>query len=159
LAQSSDLRMQKPYASRIYPMSFALAALFSAAMIAMVTHTALLESSGLPLEQEPDLERIAVQVQGTISFAILLNCLVLFLQCFFFSKVERKSVGKATSFIVWTYILSFAVWLNYAMFYVLAGYCPWFPVTLILFAPVYLLVMGLFLLRKSRITLNQGQEL
>jgi len=150
--------MQKSHGNTIYPTSFALAALFSAAMIAMVTYTALLESSGLPLEQEPDLERIATHVQWTISFAILLNCLALSLQCFFFSKVERKSVGKATGFVIWTYILSFAVWLNYAMFYVLAGYYPWFPVTLILLAPIYLLVMGLLFLRKSRITLNQYQE-
>ncbi len=126
------------------------ATVFSAAMVALVMNTVILTSSTLTLDQEIYLAHVTEEVDWTISFAILLNCSVLLLQYFLFQKLKRNITRTTTTPITWTYIISFLVWLNYAMYHVLAGQYSTFSVVLMVFSPIYLLAWVLCFYRKSR---------
>jgi len=135
----------------IYPVTALMATIFSAAMVAIVMNFVILESSTLTLDQEAYLANLTEQVDWTIPFAILLNCLILILQYFFFPKSKQEIAARSpTTSITWTYILSFLVWLNYAMYHVLAGQYSLFSVALVVFSPIYLLAWVLCFYRKSR---------
>ena len=135
----------------IYPVTALMATIFSAAMVALVMNFVILESSTLTLNREAYLARVTEQVDGTIPFAILLNCFILILQYCFLPKSKQEVAAKRpTTSITWTYILSFLVWLNHAMYHVLAGQYSIFSVVLMVFSPIYLLAWVLCFYRKSR---------
>lgn len=108
-----------------YPIAFFVAVVFSVAVIASVTNTVVFESYGLTFEQELYLEYIRKEVERLIPPAIALDCVVLLLEYKFLSRLsKRMEIEKAIDFTIGTYIITFALWLSYAMFHGLSGEYP-----------------------------------
>ena len=151
------MRITRLRAHAIYPVTFIVAALFSVVAIAVVTGVAVFESSGFTFEQAIYLEHIAEEVEYTMPFAIMLNCLALFLQYVSLSKLNgRREVERAIDFSIGTYLLASLVWLSYSMFHVLSGPYLQLPVLLMWLSPVYMLICGLFFFKESRRALSRG---
>jgi hypothetical protein len=128
----------------------------SATAVALVTDLVLFESSGFTFERELYLDHITEEVELTIPFAILLNSMFLYLQYSFLPRIrERRGLERAIGFANCTFLLSFLVWLNYAMFHVFADRYSQSSLALMLLAPTYLLVCFLFFFRRSRKELHQ----
>ncbi len=108
-----------------YLIAFLIALVFSMAMIALVTNTAVFESHGFTFEQELYLEYIRKEVERSIPPAIALDCVVLFLEYKFLSRLSRKKeIKEAIDLTIGTYTITFAIWLSYAMFHGLSGKYP-----------------------------------
>lgn len=108
-----------------YLIAFSVAVVFSAAVAASVTSTVIFESSGFTFEQGLYLEYIRKEVERSIPPAIALDCVVLFLEYKFLSRLERRrEIKKAIDLTISTYIVTFALWLGYTMFHGLSGDYP-----------------------------------
>jgi hypothetical protein len=151
------MRITRLRAHAIYPVTFIVAALFSVVAMAIVTGVVVFESSGFTFEQAIYLEHIAEEVEYTMPFAIMLNCLALFFQYVSLSKLNgRREVERAIDFSIGTYLLASLVWLSYSMFHVLSGRYLQLPVLLMWLSPVYMLICGLFFFKESRRALSRG---
>lgn len=107
-----------------YPIAFLIAVVFTVAMIASITNTVVFESYGFASE-DLYLEYLRKEVERLIPLAITLDSVVLLLEYKFLSRLSRRiEIEKATDFTIGTYLITFALWLSYAMFHGLSGEYP-----------------------------------
>ena len=143
-----------------YPVAFLVTAVTAVAAMAYVTNIVMFESSGFTFDEELYLEYIERQVEGTLPFAIAVGCVALFLEYKFLSRLEVKAeIEKGLYFTMGTGIMSFAVWLSYAMFHELSGEYPVMSQTVTWFSLGDMMACGILLYRESRRRLGVQKEL
>jgi len=110
---------------KLYAVAFFITIAIAAAAMAYVTNIVLFESSGLTFDQELYLEYIRKQVEGTLPIAIAVGCAALLLEYKLLPRLKRRDeIEKGLNLTMGTGIMSFAVWLSYAMFHELSGEYP-----------------------------------
>jgi len=109
----------------LYAVAFFVTIAIAVTAMAYVTNVVLFESSGLTFYEELYLEYIRKQVEGTLPIAIAVGCAALLLEYKLLPRLKRRDeIEKGLSLTMGTGIMSFAIWLCYAMFHGLSGEYP-----------------------------------